>query len=423
MAVAATKTRDVAGQGGTVRLFDRRTPPHVATLVILSILSALNMNFFLPSMPSMAQTFGTDYAVIQLAVSGYLSATAVLQLVLGPLSDRYGRRPVLLWAIALFILASVGCAYAPTVEWFLACRVAQAGIVSGLVLSRAIVRDMHGPERSASMIGYVTAGMAIAPMVGPTIGGLVDETFGWRTGFLGIAGLGVLVGLLVMVDLGETHHNRARSFGAQFRAYPELIGSRRFWAYALMAAFASGAFFAFLGGGPYVAIVVLGMTPAELGLHFALIAIGYMIGNILSGRFAMRLGIGRMMLAGSLTSVTGMTITLSLFAADLVHPLSFFGPILLVGLGNGLSLPSANAGMLSVRPDLAGSASGLGGALMIGGGAGLAALSGALLGPGRGAEPLLWVMFAASATGLLTALGVILTERRAARAIPVRARR
>jgi DHA1 family bicyclomycin/chloramphenicol resistance-like MFS transporter len=129
-----------------------------------------------------------------------------------------------------------------------------------------------------------------------------------------------------------------------------------------------------------------------------------------------------MMVTGSCTTVTGMVITLGLFAADIVHPLSFFGPILLVGLGNGLSLPSANAGMLSVRPHLAGSASGLGGALMIGGGAALAALSGALLGPESGAEPLLWVMLAASCSGLLTTFWVVLSERRSATATPVRGR-
>jgi DHA1 family bicyclomycin/chloramphenicol resistance-like MFS transporter len=422
MAVAQTTGQGPAPQGREARLFDRRTPPHVATLVILSILSALNMNFFLPSMPSMASSFGTDYAVIQLAVSAYLAATALLQLVIGPLSDRYGRRPVLLWAIALFVVASIGCAMAPTIELFLACRVAQACIVSGLVLSRAIVRDMYGPAQSASIIGYVTAGMALAPMVGPTIGGLLDEAFGWRTGFFGIAGLGILVGLLIFADLGETHHARASSFGAQFRAYPELVGSRRFWGYALMAASANGAFFAFLGGGPYVASVVLGLSPGALGFYFSLIAIGYMIGNFLSGRYAVRIGMGRMMVTGSCTTVTGMVITLGLFAADIVHPLSFFGPILLVGLGNGLSLPSANAGMLSVRPHLAGSASGLGGALMIGGGAVLAALSGALLGPESGAEPLLWVMFAASCSGLLTTFWVVLSERRSATATPVRGR-
>ena len=406
-------TVDLAPPGmAPARLFDRRTPPHLVTLVIASILAALNMNFFLPSMPNMARTFGADYAVIQIAVTGYLAATAVLQLIIGPLSDRYGRRPVLLWAIVLFVLASLGCALAPTLELFLACRVAQSAVVSGMVLSRAIVRDIHGPAQSASMIGYVTMGMALAPMFGPTIGGLVDELLGWRTGFFGIAGLGVLVGLLVWADLGETNRSRAASFGAQFRSYPALIGSSRFWGYALMTAFASGAFFAFLGGGPYVATYVLNLTPAELGLYFSLIALGYMMGNFFSGRFSGRFGIARMMTVGAVTAASGTALSLALFAAGLVHPLSFFGPILLVGLGNGLALPSAMAGMLSVRPQLAGSASGLGGALMIGGGAGLAALSGALLGPGRGAEPLLWLMFAASCLGVLTTAVVIRAERR-----------
>jgi DHA1 family bicyclomycin/chloramphenicol resistance-like MFS transporter len=395
------------------RLFDRTTPPHVATLVIASILAALNMNFFLPSMPNMAATFGADYALVQLTVSAYLAATALLQLVIGPLSDRYGRRLVLLWSVALFCVASVGCALAPTFELFLASRIAQSSVVSGLVLSRAVVRDMHGPDKSASMIGYVTMGMALAPMFGPTIGGVIDETMGWRAGFFGIGGLGLLVGLLLWVDLGETNRARSASFGAQFRSYPELVGSRRFWGYALQAAFASGAFFAFLGGGPYVATYVLGMSPASLGLHFSIIAIGYMLGNFISGRYAARIGIHRMLLAGSLTSVLGMSIAIALFAAGLEVPLAFFGPVLFVGLGNGIALPSANAGMLSVRPHLAGSASGLGGALMIGGGAGLATLSGFLLGPGRGAEPLLYLMFGAAFLGLLATAFVIAIEKRA----------
>ena len=405
------------------RFLDRRSPPHIATLVIVSILAALNMNFFLPSMPNMAQSFGADYALIQIAVTGYLAATALLQLVIGPLSDLYGRRPVLLWAIAVFVLASVGCAMAPTLELFLACRVVQSAVVSGMVLSRAIVRDMHGPAQSASMIGYVTMGMALAPMFGPTIGGLMDEALGWRAGFFGLAGLGVLVGLLVWTDLGETNTVRAAGFRDQFRTYPELVGSRRFWGYALMTAFASGAFFAFLGGGPYVASHVLALTPAQLGLYFSLIAIGYMLGNFLSGRYSARAGIARMMTLGALTAASGTGLSLGLFGAGLVHPLSFFGPILLVGLGNGLALPNAMAGMLSVRPHLAGSASGLGGALMIGGGAGLAALSGVLLGPGRGAEPLLWLMFVASACGLVTAQLVIRAERAASQTRPPRDRR
>jgi DHA1 family bicyclomycin/chloramphenicol resistance-like MFS transporter len=161
-----------------------------------------------------------------------------------------------------------------------------------------------------------------------------------------------------------------------------------------------------------VATEVLKMTPAELGLHFSMIALGYMSGNFLSGRFAARAGILRMITIGATASLCGVVIMLTLFGLGIVHPLSFFGPILLVGLGNGLSLPSATSGMLSVRPHLAGSASGLGGALMIGGGAALAVLAGALLTPERGAWPLLWLMLASSGLGLVSTLYVIRVARR-----------
>ncbi|MEM7615351.1 MAG: MFS transporter, partial [Pseudomonadota bacterium] len=196
-----------------------------------------------------------------------------------------------------------------------------------------------------------------------------------------------------------------------FRAYPELVASRRFWGYALAAAFASGSFFAFLGGGPYVATEVLGMSPGELGFYFGLIALGYMFGNFLSGRFAERTGLNTMMLLGGGVASVGLVAGCGLFAVGLIHPLVLFGTIGFVGIGNGLTLPSANAGMVSVRPHLAGSASGLGGALMIGGGAALSALTGALLGPTTGAWPLLFMMLLSSILCVVTTLYVIRRAR------------
>ena len=163
-----------------VRLLDRRTPPHILTLVAMAGLSALTMNVFLPSLPGMAVFFGVPYAQMQLAVTLYLGLSAALQIILGPLSDRYGRRPVLLASGAIFLMASLGTILAPTVEVFLICRMAQAVVASGLVLSRAIVRDMVSDAEAASMIGYVTMGMSIVPMVGPVLGGLLDEAFGWQ---------------------------------------------------------------------------------------------------------------------------------------------------------------------------------------------------------------------------------------------------
>lgn len=395
---------------------DRTTPPHIMTLVIVSGLAALNMNMFLPSLPSIATAFSADYALVQLSVSGYLAFTGALQLVIGPLSDRYGRRPVLLGALVVFVAATAFCLFAPTIELFLVGRMFQAGVVSAFVLSRAIVRDVVDTDRAASMIGYVTMGMSVVPMIGPAFGGFLDGLFGWQASFVTVLIFGVATTILVWADLGETNVNRSSSMLKQFGAYPDLVRSRRFWGYSLTATFASGAFFSFLGGGPYVASAILGMTPTALGFYFFFIAFGYMVGNYLSGRYASRIGINRMMIHGNIIAAFGTLVILAFFLAGLQYPITFFGPIFLVGLGNGVTLPSANAGIVSVRPHLAGSASGLGGAMIIGGGAALAAAVGAMLSPETGAYPLILVMTGSSLIGILCALYVEKVAREVAAA-------
>ena len=386
---------------------DRRTPPHLLTLVLLTGVAALNMNMMLPSLPSLAAHYGADYGLVALAISGYLGLTAVLQLVFGPLSDRYGRRPVVLACFVVFLVATLGTMVATTVWMFLLCRMLQAPVAAGLALSRAIVRDMVPPEEAASMIGYVTMGMALIPMVVPMLGGVLDELFGWQSIFAFTFVFGLAVTVLIWADLGETNRAPSASMMAQVRSYPELLRSAPFWGYSATAAFASGTFFAFLGGGPWVATRVLGLSPSVFGFYFGFISAGYVVGNFLSGRYAMRVGLARMMLAGGLVATAGVLLALALFAVGIVSPLAFFGTILFVGVGNGLLLPSANAGMVSVEPHLAGSASGLGGALLVGGGAAMAVLGGALVGPGTGAWPLLFVMLASSALGLVTTFFVM----------------
>ena len=391
----------------------RTTPPHVTTLVLVASVSALNMNIFLPSLPGMTSYFNTDYAVMQLAISAYLAVTAVLQLVIGPLSDRFGRRRVLLASLGIFLFATAGTLLAPNIAVFMVFRMMQATVAAGMVLSRAIVRDMVPPNEAASKIGYITMGMSLVPMLGPILGGFLEETYGWHVSFGLVLLFGVVVWGLIWADLGETNALKSLNFGVQFRAYPELVRSRRFWGYALSAGFASGAFFAFLGGAPFVATVVLGLNPASLGMYFAFISAGYMLGNFLSGRFSARVGLNNMMLAGSAVSTFGMLVTLALFLAGLQHPISFFGTMALVGVGNGMTLPNANAGIVSVRPHLAGSASGLGGAVMIGGGSALSAIAGTLLTPESGAYPLIYMMLGSSALAVVTALYVIHVARKA----------
>ncbi len=258
------------------------------------------MNIFLPSLPSISEHYQEDKTVVQLAITLYLFAVAFLQPILGPFSDYYGRRPVILFGLAGILVGTLICIYAPTIEVLLLGRMIQAFSAAGMVISRAIVRDIVGRERAASMIGYITMGMALAPMLGPIMGGYLDEYFGWQASFWMLFIFAVIVSWIAWSDLGETRQTAASSLTQQFASYPVLLRSRRFWGYALSAAFCSGAFFSFLGGAPYVATEYYHLGASQFGLYFAIISIGYMSGNFMSGRFAERMGITRMMIMGNI---------------------------------------------------------------------------------------------------------------------------
>lgn len=395
-----------------VVFLDRSTPPHIATLVLICGVAALSINMFLPSLAAMALYFETDYAVMQFAVSGYLATTAILQLVIGPLSDLFGRRPVLLCGLAIMVVATIICALAPNITIFMIGRMLQAVISSAFVLSRAIVRDMVPAEQAASMIGYVTMGMSVVPMVGPTIGGFINEFASWQANFLLLAVCSMAAFALIFFDLGETNHQKSASFSAQFRAWPQLLRSTRFWGYALTSTFSSGLFFSFLGGAPFVGSVLYGLTPATLGMQFFFMAGGYMFGNFISGRYSHRFGITKMMLAGNAIATVGILVAFLLTYLKLDTHYEFFLPLALIGIGNGVTLPSTNAGMVNVQPHLAGSASGLGGALTIGGGAGLAVLASSLLSKEAGTSPLLIVMLLNGLLALVASAYTGVQERR-----------
>ncbi|MEO0944059.1 MAG: multidrug effflux MFS transporter [Pseudomonadota bacterium] len=394
-----------------VRFLDRTTPPHIITLVLMAGVGAMNMSSFLPALPDMTAYFGTRYEVMQLAVTLYLAGVAVFQLAVGPISDKFGRRSVTLAGLGVFVVATLGCIFAPTVEVFLLFRVVQTSAAVGIALSRAIVRDMVPQDEAASMIGYVTMGMALVPMVAPMIGGALDQAFGWQAIFWMLAITGTAVFVLCWFDQGETARGGGLSFAAQVKEYPELFTSRRFWGYVFASAFASGAFFAFLGGGPYVASTEFGLSSFWAGVCFGAPAVGYAIGNYVSGRYSVHFGINWMIRTGALIGFLGLgCATLMTFIGG-GSAILFFGFCCFVGLGNGMVIPNASAGMLSVRPHLAGTASGLGGAIMIGGGAALAAVSGVVIQSGAPSLRLLLIMTATMFLGLLSILYVITRER------------
>ena len=384
------------------------------TLILITGISALNMSIFLPSLAAMTAYFETEYAVMQVSLSGYLAATAVLQIFVGPLSDRFGRRPILLGSLLIFVIATLGALFSTTVEAFLFFRILQAAVATCMVLGRAVVRDIVPDAQAASMIGYVTMGMALVPMVGPMIGGALEQAFDWHATFvfLVLAGIGTLA--LVYYDLGETLAKGGMGFRAQVRSYPELFRSPRFWGYVMCAAFASGAFFALLGGASFVGTTIFGLSPVWNGIALGAPAIGYAMGNFLSGRFSVRLGINKMALIGTGITIAGLGRSVLLTLAGLIHPLVFFGFCTFLGLGNGLILPNVMAGSISVRPHLAGTASGLGGAIMIGGGAALSQVAGSILTVESGTLPLQLIMLGTSMLAFLSVVFVVWREKQTA---------
>ncbi len=383
-----------------------QTPPHLFTLVILNGVSVVTLNMILPSLTRIADEFGVSYGYVNLAISGYLAITAVLQILIGPLSDRFGRRPVLLVSLAVFALASVGCLLARDFRMFLFFRLLQGVIASGHVLSRAIIRDMHPPNEAASLMGYVAMSMALAPMLAPVLGGALDMLWGWRAGFAVFSILGAALLLLLWVDLGETHHNRSARFAQQMHDYPDLLKSRRFWGYSLCIAFSVGGFYTFITGAPLVASAWFDLSPAMLGVGIGIITTGFMAGNFVTGRMATRTGVMPLILWGRSAATIGPLIALLLFLLGLGNLWVFFGAAVTVGFGNGLTVANASAGLLSVRPGLAGTASGLSGALAVALGAVLTSGTGAIVTEDNAPFAVLGLMSLISGLGLLSALYV-----------------
>ncbi len=349
----------------TSRLAER---PSLGILIAVTAIGPMALNIFMPSMPGMTEVFNTDYGTIQLTLTLYLLGVAVAQLFMGPLSDRFGRRPVLLAGIALFLLGSLMGSWANSIEMLIVARIVQAvGGCAGLVLGRAIVRDTHSREESASVIGYVTMAMVVAPMIAPLLGGYLDHWFGWRATFLVVLVVGAVVLAFAWRLLIETHHDRKVGVGAveMLRGFGQLMRDPAFAGYAINVSFTTAVFFAFLAGAPFVMIEVMDRPTNEYGLYFLLNAVSYMAGNFLSGRLATQVGPDRMILAGSALALLGVALLTVLALSIEMTPIALFGPIMLVGVANGLSLPSATASAISLRPDLTGTASGLAGFLQM----------------------------------------------------------
>lgn len=388
-----------------------RTQPSVFILVAMSALGPLALNIFMPSMPGLAKELAVDYGTVQLTLTFYLVGLGVAQLVYGPISDRWGRRPVLLWGLGIYCIGSIACALAPSISWLMLGRGLQAiGGCAGLVLGRAIIRDLYARDRSAAMIGYVTMAMSLAPMLSPVVGGYLDGLFGWRATFAFCSLAGLAVYAWVILTLQETLTERGLGEGATvlLRGYAMLLRSPVFCGYVLQTAFTSGVFFAFIAGAPFVVVTVMGEPASTYGLWFIVVSLGYLTGNFFTGRYAVRLGVDRMLAYGAVVQLVG---TGALALASWLGPLSLPGiflPMTVVALSNGLVLPNGIAGAISVNPRAAGAAAGLSGALQMATGAIAAVLVGSAQDHDPSQYPMIWTMLGC---GILSVLVFVMAAK------------
>jgi MFS transporter, DHA1 family, multidrug resistance protein len=334
----------------------------MALLAAITALAPFSLQIFLPALPAIQASFAVAPGVVQLALSLSILANAVANLAYGPVSDRLGRRPVLLVGLAAFVAGSLGCALASSIELLVVARIVQSiGGAAGMVLARAIVRDLYDRERSASIIAYLTMAMVVAPMLAPTIGAVLIDVASWRAIFYLVTAIGVVLTWPIVVMLAETRPPEARRLGGPFAGAGALLRSGPFWSYVLQSTFGICVFFAFIAGAPYFMINVLGRSATEYGLWFILVSAAFMAGNLVAGRYSPRIGLDRMVLTGSLLAVAGAGLALVLLLGGAWTPLALFGPMMAVGLGNGFSVPNAQAGAVSVNALLAGTASGIAG--------------------------------------------------------------
>lgn len=386
-------------------------PPRLITLILLSALAVLPVNMILPSLPNIAATFQADFALVNLSVAGFAIVTALIEAIGGAISDRFGRRPVVLISLSIFIAASIGCVLAPNIAVFLFFRAMQACIAPCYSVALVVIKESSDEGEAASKFGYLAMGWALAPMVGPLFGGSLDELFGWRSSFVVFAILGAAAFTLSVRELKAIPQPRSKN--RYLTSYIQLLGSARFWAYTLCMACSMGVLYIFLGGAPLVVGNALGGSSAKLGLYMGLVPTGFILGSYLAGRFASQRSLGTVLISARLVTCTGLLVGLILAMLGVTHVLAFFGPCVFIGIGNGLTMPAANSGAMSVRSDLVGTAAGLAAAMRIAGGAVIASVAGPFL--ADSVHALFVLMLISAVLALLAALYAATLDRRAAR--------
>jgi len=396
--VFATSKKDVdarlRGHDGESHMLRPDTLALTALLALLTAVGPLSIDLYLPSLPSIGAALGASPSAVGLTISFYLVGFAVGQVVYGPLSDRYGRRPVLLAALTIFCVASLACAAAPTIAALIGARALQAAGSSGaIVLARAVVRDLYEGPRAGRELSLMAAIMGLAPIVAPLIGGVLQTAFGWRACFVFIAAAGLVALAAAYWLLPETLRPRAHAAAGMLASLAVVARHRvaRTFIGVITASYAG--LFAYISGAPFVLQDLLGLSPVGFGLSFAVASVGYISGTSLAARIVTRIGLDRTIAWGVVALAAG---GLAMVGATALAPGAVAGivvPMTIYLFGLGLAMPQALAGALQPFPERAGAASSLIGCLQ----QAVAASTGALVAHAIGATA--WPLTIAIALG------------------------
>ncbi len=345
--------------------------PGLAILVLAALLSIqpVTTDLYLPALPALTRSLGAPLSAAQLTLSGLLLAFGCSQMVWGPLSDRFGRRPILLVGLAIYAVASLGSALAPSMALLIAWRVAQGAAMGAVVMcARAIVRDLYTPQEGARAMSKALTGLGIVACVCAPLGGLLSQWLGWRAALLAVAAYGVGTLALVALRLPETLARRnpqALQPRTLVGTWGHVLKNPTFWAFSLQTTATYGGLFTFLAASSFVYIDVLGLTRAQYGWVMASACAAYLTGTFLCRRLLVRLGLLRTVAIAGALSASGGTLMAGVAWMGWHQPLALLLPFYLFMVGHGIHQPCGQSGAVGPFPQAAGVASALNGFMMM----------------------------------------------------------
>ncbi|MFT5767595.1 MAG: DHA1 family bicyclomycin/chloramphenicol resistance-like MFS transporter [Halioglobus sp.] len=342
----------------------------IALLLALTIISPITLNIYPPLMPELADYYSVGKSTIQLSFTLYFMFLAVGQLIYGPLSDRYGRLPLLRIGMVIYLLGTLSIIATDNITGLIAGRICQAlGATAGMVLARAMVRDLYGHQNSGKILSYLSMGIAIGPIVAPILSGSVATYFNWIAVFYVLLASSLVFCYLAFFSIFETNQKRIPSISASnlFDSYRSLIADRNFISYTLMSMFLSAGFFIFISGSSYIVINNLGGSASDYGTYLVVIALAYFAGSYISSRSAEHLSPQKIIKNAFGLIALAAALWLALILTIGPQLITLFAPMLVFSLGRGMSEPNIIAICINVKPKLAGTAAGLLGAIQLAG--------------------------------------------------------